>query len=527
MEASTGDVRLRARGREAAPDRLDHEADDRAAHDGAARSSPTRSPASDYIAAPIESQARPAPGRAAVGRRPAARPDARVGQRRRRDARRARRRLAHGVRADDEPARAASSSSTNTHYANPIGLDAPGNYSSARDLARLAVRLREHSFIRKIADRTSATLEHRRPAAHDPQPQHAAREGPRRQRPQDRPHVGGRLRAGRHAHAPRRHARLRRARHAVAGRARPRRARAAAAGAPAATSAIQPVTRGAASSATPEIRYRRGAQLPLVTEGSVKRIVRAGARRSRSTTSACPKRSPARSGAASTSATARCSPTASGSRPCRSSSSASVPAADLPQRTKDWFTRPLALLLAALVLGGTVLVARRLRRGRRAAAPSARSRRPHDPHRHAQHGDRQDARGAELPARPPPPHRRADDDAGRQGRQRRARAQDARRARDRDRARRRRDRHAPRRAAHAALRAVRLRPHPRGVAHEHGGDRPDDGRADRDQRARAGGLRAGDRAVRRQAALPRARAPRCACSPARSRATSTSTSTPG
>ena len=42
--------------------------------------------------------------------------------------------------------------------------------------------------------------------------------------------------------------------------------------------------------------------------------------------------------------------------------------------------------------------------------------------------------GAELPARPPPPHGRADDDAGRQGRQRRARAQDARPAGDRDRA---------------------------------------------------------------------------------------------
>ena len=43
--------------------------------------------------------------------------------------------------------------------------------------------------------------------------------------------------------------------------------------------------------------------------------------------------------------------------------SASVPAADLPARTKDWFTRPLALVLAGLVLGGTVLLARRLRRG--------------------------------------------------------------------------------------------------------------------------------------------------------------------
>ena len=27
-----------------------------------------------------------------------------------------------------------------THYANPIGLDEPGNYSSARDLVRLARR---------------------------------------------------------------------------------------------------------------------------------------------------------------------------------------------------------------------------------------------------------------------------------------------------------------------------------------------------------------------------------------------------
>ena len=65
---------------------------------------------------------------------------------------------------------------------------------------------------------------------------------------------------------------------------------------------------------------------------------------------------------------------------------------------------------------------------------------PHDRHRHAQHGHRQDPVGAQLPARPPPPHGRADDDAGRQGRQRRARAQDARRAGDRHRARRRRDR---------------------------------------------------------------------------------------
>jgi D-alanyl-D-alanine carboxypeptidase (penicillin-binding protein 5/6) len=35
---------------------------------------------------------------------------------------------------------------TNTHYANPIGLDQPGNYSSARDLVELALILRRHPF---------------------------------------------------------------------------------------------------------------------------------------------------------------------------------------------------------------------------------------------------------------------------------------------------------------------------------------------------------------------------------------------
>ena len=51
-----------------------------------------------------------------------------------------------------------------------------------------------------------------------------------------------------------------------------------------------------------------------------------------------------------------------------------VPAADVAQRTKDWFTRPLALILAVAVLGGTVLMARRCaaaHRGRRALGARA------------------------------------------------------------------------------------------------------------------------------------------------------------
>lgn len=45
-----------------------------------------------------------------------------------------------------------------THFANPIGLDDPGNYSTAHDLARLAVRLRRYDFIRRTVSLGHATL---------------------------------------------------------------------------------------------------------------------------------------------------------------------------------------------------------------------------------------------------------------------------------------------------------------------------------------------------------------------------------
>jgi Penicillin-binding protein 5, C-terminal domain len=41
-----------------------------------------------------------------------------------------------------------------------------------------------------------------------------------------------------------------------------------------------------------------------------------------------------------------------------------VPKPDLAQRTKTWFSRPLAVVLAFAALSGTVLVARRRRRPR-------------------------------------------------------------------------------------------------------------------------------------------------------------------
>jgi D-alanyl-D-alanine carboxypeptidase (penicillin-binding protein 5/6) len=46
----------------------------------------------------------------------------------------------------------------NTHYANPIGLDSPANYSSARDLSELARLLMAKPTFAGIVDRPSATL---------------------------------------------------------------------------------------------------------------------------------------------------------------------------------------------------------------------------------------------------------------------------------------------------------------------------------------------------------------------------------
>ena len=59
--------------------------------------------------------------------------------------------------------RAAALGLADTHYANPIGLDQKGNYSSARDLATLAQHLLRIPAFAKIADSRSAVLHSVRP----------------------------------------------------------------------------------------------------------------------------------------------------------------------------------------------------------------------------------------------------------------------------------------------------------------------------------------------------------------------------
>jgi D-alanyl-D-alanine carboxypeptidase (penicillin-binding protein 5/6) len=46
----------------------------------------------------------------------------------------------------------------NTHFANPIGLDQEGNYSSARDLVKLATVLRTNRFFKRVVDSPRTTL---------------------------------------------------------------------------------------------------------------------------------------------------------------------------------------------------------------------------------------------------------------------------------------------------------------------------------------------------------------------------------
>ncbi len=55
-------------------------------------------------------------------------------------------------------ARARALGLRDTHYANPVGLDDPGNYSSAADLVKLALVLRTHAFFRTTTNLPSVTI---------------------------------------------------------------------------------------------------------------------------------------------------------------------------------------------------------------------------------------------------------------------------------------------------------------------------------------------------------------------------------
>ena len=98
-------------------------------------------------------------------------------------------------------ARARELGLTDTHFANPDGLDAPGHVSSARDVTKLARVAMREPFIR--ADGATGRRDRgRTPPAHLERP---ALDLPEPARRQDRPHERRRLVAGRRGAARRRH----------------------------------------------------------------------------------------------------------------------------------------------------------------------------------------------------------------------------------------------------------------------------------------------------------------------------------
>jgi len=247
-----------------------------------------------------------------------------------------------------------------THFANPIGLDEPGNYASAHDLARLAIELRKHSFVRKVADRTSATL------STGDRPRSIRNRNTLLER--DR-RING-LKTGHTAGAGYVLVGTRTSDHVtlvsvVLGTpslaARDQDSLALLAWGQTKYERIHPVTQGTVVD-KPEIEFRRGATVNLVTGGSVTRAVRTGAKITYNDVGVPDM---------VTGPVARGQQFgyrevfADGKRIAAVPivSQLFVPGADLTQRTKDWFTRPISLLLAVAVLGATVLVGRRLRRG--------------------------------------------------------------------------------------------------------------------------------------------------------------------
>jgi D-alanyl-D-alanine carboxypeptidase (penicillin-binding protein 5/6) len=265
-----------------------------------------------------------------------------------------------------------------THYENPVGLDAPGNFSSAHDLVRLAVVLRTNPFFRSTVDAPSVTL----------------RSGSRTRRFPNRndlvrryPWVNG-VKTG--------HTRL--AGYVLVGSARRHGVQVVSAvlGTPGESSrdaqslallraglaAFRNVAAAPAGRRVPgiegvPIRYRPGARLRLVTgENDVRAVVRRGHRDEvvlRPLKVPDEVAGPIRRGQALGSAQVMRGRTRIGVVPLVAAEA--VPAASAAQRTRAWFTTPWAVVLAFAVVGGTVLLIRRrtirARRRPRREAPAA------------------------------------------------------------------------------------------------------------------------------------------------------------
>jgi serine-type D-Ala-D-Ala carboxypeptidase (penicillin-binding protein 5/6) len=248
-----------------------------------------------------------------------------------------------------------------THYENPIGLDAPGNYSSAHDLVRLALVLRTNPFFRAVVDSPQVTLK--------------TGDHPRTFRNRNTlvrsvSWVNG-VKTGH----------TRQAGYVLVGSARRHGVQVVSAvlGTPGYGSrdaqslallrtglkAFQNVTavragQHVAGVARVPIKYRPGAGLALVAGRKVRTIVPRGRRDLvvlQPLKLPTEVEGPVHRGQALGSFMVLREGKRIATVPLVAAES--IPAASIGQRTKAWFTRPLAVVLAFAVLGGTVLLARR------------------------------------------------------------------------------------------------------------------------------------------------------------------------
>lgn len=254
---------------------------------------------------------------------------------------------------------------TSTHYANPIGLDDPANYSTAGDLVALTERLWRFPFFRRTVRRETVTLksgDHPRTLAN--RNRLIARYGW-----VDGVKTGHTLQAGWVL--------------VGAGRRNGVQLFSAVLGAPgddardndtlallryglARYHRVEVVRRGELVAQAVPIRWRRGAELQLMVGRTVRRVAARGEGNPFTTRPiSVPDRvqGPIRRGQRLGVLEIRAHGRHVATVPLVAANA--VPRADFGQKTKEWFTHPLALLLAAAVLAGTVLLARRGRQGYR------------------------------------------------------------------------------------------------------------------------------------------------------------------
>jgi serine-type D-Ala-D-Ala carboxypeptidase (penicillin-binding protein 5/6) len=254
---------------------------------------------------------------------------------------------------------------TNTRYRNPIGLDEPGAYSSARDLVKLATFLRTKPFFRRTVNAERVDLE---------SGAHPRRFDNRNNLVATDPWING-VKTGH----------TRGAGYVLVGSGRVNGIQVVSAvlGTPSEAArdadtlrllgfgrrAFQRITAaptGSSVGVSVPIRYRRGAELELVVGPNGERtVVRRG---DRDSVRVVPTRYP----------TEVEGPIAYGQELGEADvlqdgrkiatvalvAATEIPEAGLAQRTKTWFSRPLPVVLAFAVLSGTVLMARRRRRPR-------------------------------------------------------------------------------------------------------------------------------------------------------------------